>query len=69
MSCDMIDGGVGCCDSNGTLWFCDTLQEIISQTCVGGDVCGWNPEYGFYDCVPPPGGADPSNNFPMACGF
>jgi hypothetical protein len=36
---------------------------------VGGSVCGWNPGFGWYDCVPPPGGADPSNTYLIGCGF
>jgi hypothetical protein len=31
-------------------------------------VCGWNAMFGYYDCVPPPGGPDPSNTYPIMCG-
>ena len=30
-------------------------------------VDGWNPAYGYYDCVAAPGGADPGGTYPIAC--
>jgi hypothetical protein len=68
LTCEGADGGTGCCDANGVLWFCDTMQMLYEQPCMGGTVCGWNAFHGYYDCVAPPGGADPSDTYPIACG-
>jgi hypothetical protein len=40
---------------------------VVPQTCTPGTVCGWNATQGYYDCVAPPGGADPSNTYPILC--
>jgi hypothetical protein len=61
------DGDVGCCDPSGVLYFCDDTQTLYDEVCPCGTVCGWNDLAGYYDCVPPPGGADPSGTYPMAC--
>ncbi len=39
----------------------------MSMTCGAAQVCGWNAANGYYDCVAPPGGADPSGTYPEAC--
>ncbi len=53
----------------GVLYFCDITQSIVSVMCASGTECGWNATNSWYDCVPPPGGPDPSNTYQMACGF
>jgi hypothetical protein len=68
LTCASVDGNVGCCDAAGVLHYCDAMQNLVDQTCTGTDVCGWNYLFGYYDCVPQPGGDDPSNTFPIACG-
>jgi hypothetical protein len=40
---------------------------LKTKTCTGSDVCGWNLTDSYYGCVPPPGGADPTNKYPEAC--
>jgi hypothetical protein len=69
ITCDSVDGAVGCCDSTGVLHYCDTLLEVVDQTCADVEVCGWDPFNGWYDCVLPPGGPDPSGSYPLSCGF
>ena len=69
LTCDSVDGAVGCCDSQGVNWFCDIQMQVQRVPCAGGTACGWDAAHGWYDCVPPPGGADPTNTYPMACGF
>jgi len=50
------------------LYYCSDGQTVVEQTCTGGDVCGWTDAFGYYDCVPPPGGVDPGGTYPIACG-
>jgi hypothetical protein len=66
--CTQANDGVGCCDPAGVLHYCDQNGSLTDQPCTGGMVCGWDPNKNYYDCVPPPGGADPSGQSPMACG-
>jgi hypothetical protein len=40
---------------------------VIQKACAGGLVCGWDAAHAYYACVAPPGGADPSNQHPIAC--
>jgi hypothetical protein len=63
-----VDQDVGCCDDSGVLHYCVDGQTVIDQTCDSGTVCGWSYHWGYYDCVYPPGGADPTGTYPMACG-
>jgi hypothetical protein len=53
----------------GVLHYCDTTLALVDQPCTSTAVCGWDPVYGWYDCVLPPGGPDPSDTYPIACGF
>jgi hypothetical protein len=62
------DGEVGCCGPSGNLYFCNAMKQLFEQFCTGTDVCGWSSLEGFYDCVPAPGGADPSGTYPLVCG-
>jgi hypothetical protein len=66
-TCAGVDYGVGCCDPSGNLFFCDVHGVVYEGICEGGSVCGWSADEGFYDCVAPPGGADPSGTYPLAC--
>jgi hypothetical protein len=66
-TCSDVDNGVGCCDPSGMLWFCDIDDQLYEGTCPHGTVCGWAADPGYYDCVPPPGGGDPSGTYPIAC--
>jgi hypothetical protein len=63
-----VDWGVGCCDAQGVLQYCDVNLNVDAQVCTCGSVCGWNAAAGYYDCVPAPGGVDPSGTYPIACG-
>jgi hypothetical protein len=63
-----VDGDIGCCDGSGVLHWCSDGQTVVDQPCTGGDVCGWNAYWSFYDCVAPPAQSDPSNTYPMMCG-
>jgi hypothetical protein len=60
-----VNGTIGCCDTSGVLHYCN--PTMTKQTCTGGNVCGWNTSKGWYSCVAPPGGSDPSNTYPKAC--
>jgi hypothetical protein len=63
-TCAEADHAIGCCDGN-VLYYCDpTLKK---KTCTGGEVCGWDTSSSFYDCVSPPGHADPMGTYPLAC--
>jgi hypothetical protein len=68
LTCNDTNSGIGCCDSAGVLHYCNTQMTVTDQPCTGGTVCGWSAANGYYDCVPPPGGADPSGTNPIACG-
>jgi hypothetical protein len=50
------------------LQYCDVNLNVDAQVCTCGAVCGWNAAAGYYDCVPAPGGEDPSGTYPIACG-
>jgi hypothetical protein len=51
------------------LYSCMTQTDPAptKTTCAAGTVCGWDDVNCIYSCVSPPGHADPSNTFPMAC--
>jgi MYXO-CTERM domain-containing protein len=66
--CSQADGNIGCCTSTGVLYYCTQTNTLKQQTCTNGTVCGWNAQQGYYDCVAPPGGADPSSMYPLLCG-
>jgi hypothetical protein len=68
LTCESVDQGVGCCDGSGVLHYCTKTMTVADQACTGGNVCGWDAANGYYDCVPAPGGADPSGTSPIACG-
>jgi hypothetical protein len=65
--CLQVDGTVGCCVGNTAYWCAKGSTTLTQKVCPGGQVCGWNPNQKYYSCVAPPGGADPTNNFPIAC--
>lgn len=68
MTCAEADGGVGCCEGSAQLYYCTQGSSMPTlQTCGGGTVCGWSAANAYYDCVPPPAKADPSNQYPIAC--
>jgi MYXO-CTERM domain-containing protein len=66
-TCAEADQGVGCCAASGELFYCTVHNVLTGMTCGNGTVCGWNAAMGYYDCVPSPGGADPSGTYPMEC--
>jgi hypothetical protein len=66
LTCESVNGVQGCCDTHGVVHFCQQ-GSLLTQTCPAGSMCGWNDVAGYYDCVPPPGEADPSGTFPRAC--
>ncbi len=66
-TCSQADGTVGCCEGNVN-YYCTTGNQLEQTTCTGGKVCGWSASLGYYACVKPPGGSDPSNTYPLACG-
>jgi hypothetical protein len=65
-TCAQADEKVGCCVGND-LYYCKGTTSVTSKTCAGGDVCGWLPSEGYYDCVAPPGNADPSGTHSIVC--
>jgi hypothetical protein len=65
-TCAQADGQIGCCDPSGVLYYCSSTSKLTMQTCTAGNVCGWSTK-GYYDCVPSPGGKDPSGTSPLAC--
>jgi hypothetical protein len=66
-TCAQADHGTGCCTPAGVLYYCTTQVTVYEKTCAAGTVCGWNGTGSYYDCVAPPGGADPSNAYPLLC--
>ena len=66
-TCAQADHGTGCCTPAGILYYCTTQATVYEKTCAAGTVCGWNGTSGDYDCVAPPGGADPSSAHPLLC--
>jgi len=61
------DYGVGCC-ADGVNYYCDQSGQGYADPCTGSKVCGWHPKGGgYYACVDPPGGSDPSGTYPIAC--
>lgn len=66
-TCAQANDVVGCCDPSGVLYYCDA-GSLATISCTSGTVCGWNAAQAYYDCVASPGGADPTNQNPMACG-
>jgi hypothetical protein len=67
LTCASVDDQQGCCDTKGVVHFCDPMGALLSQMCTLGQVCGWNDQKFYYDCVPPPAQADPSGMYPLAC--
>jgi len=67
LSCAQADNGFGCCVGN-SLYYC-VANAITLQACAGGTVCGWNATANYYDCVAPPGGADPSGTYAIQCSY
>ena len=65
--CAQADGTVGCCTSTGVLYYCDSTNQLLHLTCPSDMPCGWDGQQ-MYQCVTPPGGADPSQNYPLLCG-
>jgi hypothetical protein len=66
-SCAQAGGYAGCCLGN-TSYYCQTGSTTVTmKACPSGQVCGWNASKSYYSCVAPPGGADPSNMYPIAC--
>ena len=66
-TCSQVHFAEGCCDTDGTLYYCDTAG-VAARKCAAGYQCGWDDLNLYYGCVPPPVMADPSGTFPMACG-
>ena len=64
-TCAQADGLYGCCIGQD-LYYC-LSGTVIEQTCKNGRVCGWSASNAYYGCVAPPGGADPSGIYPIAC--
>ena len=75
--CKAIAGGLeGCCSADGryNVWCEQNKDKTQSALCLvdcsthdrpGYNKCGWNPHFGYYDCVDD--GADPSGKHPLAC--
>lgn len=60
-TCGDVDD-IGCCDDSGRVVFCYE-NELYCGDCGENPSCGWNGEYGYYDC-----GTDGSEGTsPMAC--
>jgi hypothetical protein len=66
-TCDAVDGAEGCCADN-VLYYCATSATPVAKPCTDGLVCGWDDFDTYYDCVAPPGGPDPLDEFPITCG-
>jgi hypothetical protein len=64
-TCTEADNAAGCCVGN-VVYYCESTT-LETKTCSGSDVCGWDSTKGYYYCVAPPGGADPSGTYPIAC--
>jgi hypothetical protein len=64
-TCKEADDDIGCCVGD-VLYYCVTTT-LTKQTCKGTKVCGWSKADDYYACVAPPGGADPSGTYPIAC--
>jgi hypothetical protein len=63
-TCRQADSKVGCCVGN-VVYYCD--PTLTSKTCTGSDVCGWDGTSDYYDCLAPPGRADPTGSYPREC--
>jgi hypothetical protein len=64
-TCAEADDTIGCCVGD-VLYYCKS-KTLTQQTCKSTKVCGWNATEEYYACVAPPGGADPSGKYPIAC--
>ena len=70
LDCEDANGHVGCCGSDGAVWWFDTagggLQRLF---CGATGVCGWDQEAGRYGCSPgAQAGIDPTWTHPLTCG-
>ncbi len=65
-SCTAVETYEGCCDAYGRVIWCEDGQLYCVDCANRYPQCGWDPE-GFYNCGTN-GGADPSGQFPKACG-
>lgn len=66
-TCAQVDQGIGCCFSTDTLYYCTNTGSVYRMPCAPGTACGWNATEKQYDCVAPPGAADPDNTYPLRC--
>ncbi len=56
----------GCCHGDA-VYFCDDLNHVVcSIDCTSAPLCGWVPNYDYYDCDTS-GDPAPGNNPPMEC--
>ena len=67
-NCAQANAPYNCCYGN-VLYDCGAggSGPLTSVQCSVGTVCGWDDPSGAYLCVNPPGHADPSGTYPMAC--
>jgi hypothetical protein len=65
--CAEANRNVGCCDGNVDYYCRSGSTMLTKEICDDGNVCGWNAQEGYYDCVDAPGGADPSHTYPRDC--
>ena len=68
-TCGEADTTFGCCAGN-VLYYCatTTATKVTSKTCSGTtSACGWDATKKYYNCVAPPGGADPGGTYTIAC--
>ena len=68
-TCAGAHGSVGCCSPDDKVnYYCSGGGSTVTiKTCNMGSVCGWNAPMGYYTCVAPPGGPDPTGRSPIAC--
>ena len=66
-SCSLAGGYAGCCAGNTNYYCPKGSSKITPNVCASGQVCGWISKDGYYGCVAPPGEADPSHEYPIAC--
>jgi hypothetical protein len=68
-TCAQADTSYGCCAGN-VLYYCatSTPTTLTMKACTGTtSACGWDTSKGYYNCVAPPGTADPGGTYPIAC--
>ncbi len=68
LTCEQVSDVVGCCNTKlSAVTYCNAAGTVVVYPCAKGTVCGWVASDLEYECVSPPGGADPLGVFPQFC--